>query len=1174
MIRMRTLLVPGAALALAASCSSSPSSSPPDPRPPHDQPDVDRAAVALGVAIDARDAAGAPRLIRALVPRSGGIAMTAEQSARDHLAALAPLWMTQQRPAELAAHSQQRLRNGASVVRLQQRVDGVDIHHGELRVMVRPDGALAGVAGTMRPAGGRVVFRSTATAAVDRALDALYGAARVRPATAEIGEKAGYHQVSVAAAAAFEVQRARARRELLPDGDQLVPIWNVEVFASRSGFDGVPEQAARRYLIADADGRVLRDINLTASDSYVYRVFADPAGNRNPFDGALDSYGPHPAGVPDGSQPGPATSNLVVMEAFNGPRDPWLGPSATTTSGNNVDAFADIALPVGFGPGDIRPEVRAGRTLNYRYDLDAEPLATPAQSMAAAVNVFFVTNWLHDWYYDSGFTEATGNAQVDNYGRGGVAGDPLIVHAQAGATLNFRDNANMTTPADGESPVMNMFLWTGRVETLLTTPTATPETAIFEAGPRNFDLTGEVVLVEDLEGGTHTACTGVTGAVAGKIALVEFDGSCSSDAVVNNVAAAGAIGIVAMIAFPDTGPLTLVGSAAANLPGLVIGFDAGQALEAQLPATITLHRASSLERDGDLDNAIVAHEWGHYLHHRLAPCDSSQCDAMSEGWGDFVALHMMLRATDDRDGTFGMGNYALGAGGLDALGFPDPGYFGIRRFPYSTNRARNGLSFRHISNASALPETPTNPGPVAFPNAEVHNAGEIWAAMLWEVYNVLIDEHGYLEARRRISDYVVAGLLLTPPNASYTEARDAILLAAGGLDTDDMLLMAAAFAGRGAGTCAVSPSPDAPGFSDLVESGTITARLATSTPTLTDDDVSCDHDGHLDPGETGMLRLTLANSGAIAAEDVVVTAATTSPGVTLGKPVLVGSIAALSQVDVAIPVKIAATAPTRANLDIAVRVDSDAGCHTGRLAAEIHQVIGIDEEPAVATTDDFETTIQAWTPAGEGAGELWNRTADATGNHVLFGIDAGFMSDTQVVSPVLQASATEPLVVTLQHAYALEAFLVLERFFDGGVIEVSSDGGATWRDVIDVGVDPGYTGPIFDSANPLSGRHAFSGPSPGFPDRRALTLDFGTRFAGQDVQLRFRIGTDACCTAVGWTLDDITVTGTTNAPFPGIVPEPTRCTVRAAASVAEGVVGVRTMPPASLDGVPGPTDPF
>ena len=74
----------------------------------------------------------------------------------------------------------------------------------------------------------------------------------------------------------------------------------------------------------------------------------------------------------------------------------------------------------------------------------------------------------------------------------------------------------------------------------------------------------------------------------------------------------------------------------------------------------------------------------------------------------------------------------------------------------------------------------------------------------------------------------------------------------------------------------------------------------------------------------------------------------------------------------------------------------------------------------------------------------------------------------------------------------------------------------------------------------------FGGKNPSFPARDPLSLNFGTQFAGQAIQLRFRIGTTArsCCTTSGWQLDDIAVSGITNTPFPAFVAEPTKCTAR------------------------------
>src|SRR5262249_24723969 len=162
-------------------------------------------------------------------------------------------------------------------------------------------------------------------------------------------------------------------------------------------------------------------------------------------------------------------------------------------------------------------------------------------------------------------------------------------------------------------------------------------------------------------------------------------------------------------------------------------------------------------------------------------------------------------------------------------------------------------------------------------------------------------------------------------------------------------------------------------------------------------------------------------------------------------------------------------------IDLAVRVESNAGCNTRNLLVDFHDRMGVDERPGLSATDFAETKLLAWTATGDAAG-IWGRAGDGTGNHVLFGSESPLQSDTQLVSPVLQASTTQPLVVTLQHGYNLSATQVPGVFFNGGVIEVSNDGGATWRDVTEVGVDPGYTGIIsIDFLNALNGRHVFGG---------------------------------------------------------------------------------------------------
>jgi hypothetical protein len=172
---LRTLAVPSLLFAAACSFVSSPDTD--DPGDPGDpgvgQPvtPVDQAATRLGVSIMARDARGVPSLIRAIVPRAGLRAAAPEVVARDHVAALLPLWVQGATPMTLVDNGTQRLRNGASIVRLAQQIDGVVVDGGEIRVLLHVNGSLAAVSGTLLPATTKAVFVSSPREALEHALD-------------------------------------------------------------------------------------------------------------------------------------------------------------------------------------------------------------------------------------------------------------------------------------------------------------------------------------------------------------------------------------------------------------------------------------------------------------------------------------------------------------------------------------------------------------------------------------------------------------------------------------------------------------------------------------------------------------------------------------------------------------------------------------------------------------------------------------------------------------------------------------------------------------------------------------------------------------------------------------------------------------------------------------------
>lgn len=73
------------------------------------------------------------------------------------------------------------------------------------------------------------------------------------------------------------------------------------------------------------------------------------------------------------------------------------------------------------------------------------------------LNAFYLVNGIHDDAYEHGFTEADGNFQRRNHGRGGFPSDHVVVTCLPTA---IQGTATMQTPADGRSPLMRLGLVT------------------------------------------------------------------------------------------------------------------------------------------------------------------------------------------------------------------------------------------------------------------------------------------------------------------------------------------------------------------------------------------------------------------------------------------------------------------------------------------------------------------------------------------------------------------------------------------------------------------------------------------------------------------------------------------------------------------------------------------
>lgn len=212
------------------------------------------------------------------------------------------------------------------------------------------------------------------------------------------------------------------------------------------------------------------------------------------------------------------------------------------------------------------------------------------------------------------------------------------------------------------------------------------------------------------------------------------------------------------------------------------------------------------DKDGSLDGDVVYHEITHGLSIRLSggTVFGEQSGGMGEGWGDYFGISLNAKATDDPDGVYAMGGYIT----EQFLGLNENYYFGIRRYPYTTDLSRSPLTYADTDPAQiSIPGgIPNNAVFIGNPADQVHAVGEIWCNALLAARSALWATHGFA-ANELLMQLVVDGLKLMPSNPNLVEARDAILQADlvnnGGANLGDLW---AGFALRGLGGSASSPS--------------------------------------------------------------------------------------------------------------------------------------------------------------------------------------------------------------------------------------------------------------------------------------------------------------------------------------------------------------------------------
>ncbi|MEP6601954.1 MAG: hypothetical protein ABJB49_09095 [Nitrospirota bacterium] len=236
-------------------------------------------------------------------------------------------------------------------------------------------------------------------------------------------------------------------------------------------------------------------------------------------------------------------------------------------------------------------------------------------------------------------------------------------------------------------------------------------------------------------------------------------------------------------------------------------------------------------------------------------------------------------------------------------------------------------------------------------------------------------------------------------------------------------------------------------------------------------------------------------------------------------------------------------------------VVSNLQAHSGTLSGHVGSLPG-GETPGDSS---FYQTITV--PAGGAtlAYWYWPRTADT----IAFDWQDAYVTDTSgtilaTIMHVCQNSQAWTNVTFDMAPYAGQTVLIkflahgdngsdptdmfvddvsLLVYHDGGVLEVSSPNinGGIFTDITNAAVggsfvSGGYLGTLSTAfGNPIAGRMAWSGDSGGYI---TTVASLGANVVGQNVKLRFRMGSDNSAAATGWRIDSLSITGNGCSPVP------------------------------------------
>jgi len=489
-----------------------------------------------------------------------------------------------------------------------------------------------------------------------------------------------------------------------------------------------------------------------------------------------------------------------------------------------------------------------------------------------------------------------------------------------------------------------------------------------------------------------------------------------------------------------------------------------------------LWTGGSPQRDGDVDNGIIVHEYGHGISNRLTggPAASGclgNAEQMGEGWSDYYAL---MLTQDWSTATLNTGFNSPRGIGTYALFQPITGV-GIRSQRYCTDFS--------INNKVYLASLPTSP----------HNRGEIWCATLWDMTWNIINQNGTINpnlynlagggGNAIALRLVTEGLRLQQCSPGFISGRNAILQA-------DQILYGGTY------NCAIWEAFRRRGMGAFASEGlttSVTDQIPDFTPPIT-------------------LAAIVSAPTIPEGQNLVYTnsVATCSPlsGYTL-RDTLPANVTYVSGGTYDAPNRIVSFAVNQAagTTNYPFTVNVNPGSYFPPISLINEQVTG--------------GTIPALWATSASPGTVW--TVVSAQSHSA--PNAFFVTNLATAGDQ-RLETTNPIALPA-NSYPKLSFWSsynTEDGWDGGVVEISTNGGTTWTDLGPNMTSGGYNGALGAApTNALSGRPAFTGLSAGFVN----TIINLSAYAGQSVKLRFRFGSDDNTTAptspAGWWVDDITL---------------------------------------------------